>query len=146
MIIVVFLSVLLPLQASLTHARALGMAIGKSMIVATSVTDRIPLTSEWEKQPSYGDHHDHHRGAHSGGDMSSKPLPSTKSPGHHTSHQQSASACDSCAKCCLAGAAAPPMIGSQAPSAAAVRVTFSPASDTPSCFIPDGPERPPRCL
>ena len=134
--IIALLSLLLPLQTSIAYARAVGMTTGKAGLTASSVQ---PDATMPDSLPSAGHHHSDN--AHAGN--VAHPL---KTEVEHSSQQKSGNGCDSGAKCCLAGAAAPPMIWSQMARIASGRAPFSSPSYALSCFIPDGPERPPRCL
>jgi hypothetical protein len=139
-VIVVLLSLSLPLQGSLAYARAVSMTGGQALGSA-AVTKGISSLSAAAPEHAPHDEHHQHRNRTTG-----EPELTAKTADAHAAHQQSGNACDNCAKCCLAGAAAPPLIWPQAASIVAARVLFSPTPETPSCFIPDGPERPPRCL
>lgn len=140
-VIVGLLTLLLPLQASLAYARALAMTTGNAagMMAKPLASSRVSVTIP---------PHAHHSGADE--DPAVRAKPTSLSAGHHDSHHQSAAksgnACDNCAKCCLAGAVAPPLIWPQSAIIVAARAVYASTSDTLSCFIPDGPERPPRCL
>ncbi len=140
-VIVASLSLLLPIQASLAYARAVGMTAGSAMSMKATVVATVSLP----EQASHAEQHDHHHNLDAGTAVLAHPVTKVKAASPHASHSQSGNACDNCAKCCLAGAVAPPLIWPQAANVIAARVIFSPTSETPSCFIPDGPERPPRC-
>ncbi len=152
-LIIALISLLLPLQTSLASARAVSMAAAntKTLTVtmrAIAVEGKPPAIVQSEPAPSA--RHDEHAGhAHHLSDRAAvlaTPSLAIKAPAHPASHQQSGNACDSVAKCCFTGAAAPPTMWLQSASAVAARVIFTPSSDPLSVFVPDGPERPPRCL
>ena len=139
-IIVALISLALPLQASLVYARAVGMATGNTTGMAAAIVKTAQREDARVGHASHAEHHQHHNSSLEAG----KQV--LQAAGHQASHPQPGNPCDSCAKCCLAGAAAPPLIWPQAADVVAARVLFSASSDTSSCFIPDGLERPPRCL
>lgn len=148
LVIVALLSLAVPLQVSFAYARAVGMTAGKATLGATArvgmsvaVISAAKPKDALAEHASSAEHHHHYRS------LSAEPGKlAMKATGHPASHLTSGNACDSSAKCCLAGAAAPPLIWPQSADVVASRVHFSASSDTSSCFIPDGPERPPRCL
>lgn len=152
LIIVALLSLLVPLQGSLAYARSVSMA-GKMM-------DAQPAAAQpFAVQPfapaiavSAADAHHAHHGGHAGHGNNATAAhaghhqqahPAAKAPAVQP-HKHASNACDTCAKCCLAGAAAPPSVNLQSPDAAPMRIVFIRASASLSGFIPDGPERPPR--
>ena len=146
-VIIALLSVAVPLQASVSYARVVGMATGNAAGsttpgagVAAAVINAGQSGDTLAARASSAEHHHHLRNL-----PAQAGKQAVKAAGHHASHPPG-NACDNCAKCCLAGAAAPPLIWPQAADVIAARVLFSASSDTSSCFIPDGPERPPRCL
>lgn len=143
-VIVALLSLLLPLQTSLAYARAVGMMTVRA---ATATPERPALAQSPVATTEQGSHADHHHPRNQHADQGAKkPGHFVKAAGHPASHSPSGNACDTCAKCCLTGAAAPPLIWPQAAGIAATRALFIATSDTPSCFIADAPERPPRFL
>lgn len=148
-LMVVLLSLLLPLQASLAYARAVSMIACKSTATATGKeagANRMIVTKA-QHADALLEHASHAEHDHSPRNPASALNESViKTVNHHASHAPSTSACDNCAKCCLTGAAAPPLIWPHASDMVAASVLFSFTSDNPSCFFPDGPERPPRCL
>lgn len=155
-VIVALLSLAVPLQASLAYARAISMTNGTTDGMTTSkvrgsataiegmavavVHAALPADTQAE-QASPAEHHHRLRG-----EPAEMGKPAIQAAGHHVAHPKSGNACDNCAKCCLAGAAAPPLIWPQTADVVAARVLFAESSDIASCFIPDGPERPPRRL
>ena len=145
-VIIALLSVAVPLQASVSYARAVGMATGNA---ASSKTAGAGVAAAVINAGQSGDTLAAHASSTEHHHLRNLPAQAgkqaVKAAGHHAFHPPG-NACDNCAKCCLAGAAAPPLIWPQAADVIAARVLFSASSDTSSCFIPDGPERPPRCL
>ena len=144
LIIVALLSLLLPLQGTLAYARSVSMA-GKMMHVQPNM--QVMATSAAGRHAHlalHGDHAEHANNAantHAGHHQHMPPA--IKAPAVQL-HKHASNACDTCAKCCLAGAAAPPSVNLQSPDAAPVRIVFTRISASLSGFIPDGPERPPR--
>ena len=150
LIIVALLSLLLPLQGSLAYARSVSMA-GKMMDAQPAAAQPVAHALAVSAADGHHAHHAHH-GGHAGHGNNVTAAPA----GHHQqahsaakapavqSHKHASNACDTCAKCCLAGAAAPPSVNLQSPDAAPMRIVFIRASASLSGFIPDGPERPPR--
>lgn len=149
MLIVVLLSSALPLQASLAYARAVSLLACKPTTVATAMkTDSegmiVAQTQHADASVGHALQADHHHSPHHLASATMEAV--SKTANHHGSHASLANACDSCAKCCLTGAAAPPLVWPGALGMLAASKRFSLTSDKPSCFIPDGPERPPRYL
>ena len=148
-LMVVLLSLLLPLQASLAYARAVGMLACKSSDTATgreAGANRMIVTQAQHADTllEHASHAEHHHSLRHPASAVKEPV--IKTVNHHASHASPTSACDNCAKCCLTGAAAPPLIWPHTTDMVAASVLYSSTSDNPSCFFPDGPERPPRCL
>lgn len=52
--------------------------------------------------------------------------------------------CQTCAKCCLMAASAPPPVLNPTLAPAVTRAAFTPSADPAPAFLTDGPERPPR--
>lgn len=149
MLIVVLLSLALPLQASLAYARAVSMAACRPAGVAKGMetdTKRAVVTEAQHADDSQeqASHAEHHHSARNPASSATEPV--IKNTNHHAPHASSAKTCDNCAKCCLAGAAAPPLIWPHTAQMVVASVLFSSISDKLSCFVPDGPERPPRCF
>lgn len=148
-LIVVLLSLVLPLQASLAYARAVSMVACKPVGIAKVMeagTNRVVVTQAQHAGASteHASHAEHHHPLRNPASAATEPVIKAAKP--HAPHGSTANACDNCAKCCLAGAAAPPLIWPHTAEMVAASVLFSSTSDDLSCFVPDGPERPPRCL
>ena len=137
-VIIVLLCCLLPVQGALAFVRSVGMASHHAQalqaVALVTATDSVPGA----KHPT---HHNHHQ-AHQPGlllvDKSEKP------PAKSTLHSQAS--CTDCAKCCLAGAAAPPPNTIQPSAVSFVLSAVTPVSVEAVVRMPENPERPPRAF
>ena len=138
LLIVALLSLLLPLQGTLAYARSIAMA-GK-MMSEQSAAPAMTATSAHS-------HHGHHADSSSGMAVAASSHQDAqaviKAPVAQP-HKHASNACDNCAKCCLAGAAAPPSVNLSSVDVSPARIVYTRACASLSGFIPDGPERPPR--
>ena len=145
--IVALLSLLLPLQGALANARAVGMMANG--MAAGGHAQSIPVAGKSgaaSLESAIVDAHAGHHQPHASAAGASLLTGETK-PAHHADKgHRSGGVCDNFGKCCLAGAAAPPLLFPQTAGVAATRIAFTPSTDNVSCFIPDAPDRPPRNL
>lgn len=148
LLLIALLGLLLPLQGSLAYARSVAMMTGNA-------NAHMPASADLTQGAHFADHPAEHPLDHQAVQQTDHSLPAPPAgfsshahqhaaTAHQVAHKKIGNACDSCAKCCLTGAAAPPMLWSAAAGMTATRVVFFPSSAPLSCFIPDGPERPPR--
>ncbi len=148
LLIALFLSLLLPLQAgsALAHSVAMGAA-QRAAPVAAAATAPLQLAH------AIGMPHQHHAHAHHEHRQVKKapvgkPLAPHKSA-HANSHCGHCGHCVSGTTCnvtCFATAAAPPPAMPVIFSPSAMRLAHLPRMAPMAAFIPDGPERPPRHL
>ncbi len=152
--LIALLVLLLPLQGALASTRAVAMLSKGGAGSLLSVSAKATTAPVVQPEIALA-HAGHFPAAHhpTGAADHAGALPATTDVSHaaHAADsgqgdtpQRSGKGCDSVAKCCLAGAAAPPMRLPLTASVMATRVAFAAASDTLSCFVPDAPDRPPR--
>ena len=149
LLLIALLSLLLPLQGSLAYARSVAMMTGNANAQALPANANSAEDAQVADYPA--EHPLDHQAVHQTDHSLAAPPTGFASHAHqhavavhHVAHKKIGNACYSCAKCCLTGAAAPPVLWSAAADLTAARVVFFPSSAPLSCFIPDGPERPPR--
>ena len=149
-LLVMMLALLLPLQGSLAYARS-AATLGKLLPNPSAAgkpahaLNHYPLTAA-AAHAVHGAHsaHQHHPQHHSASAAHADAVAQDFTQSPPSPHKHASNACDNCAKCCLAGAAAPPSASLPSPDAPAVRIAFKPAASILRGFIADGPERPPR--
>lgn len=138
MLIALFLSLLLPLQAGSALARSVGMLSRHHVpAVATAAPLQLAHATGVPHQHDAHAHHQHHsvkKAALSGKDDAS----------HKTRHAKGS--CSDCGKCCVTAAVAPPPSLVPAFQPLAMRAAYVPFRAQFAAHVPDGPERPPRSL
>ena len=149
MLIAVFLSLLLPLQAGSALARSAAMASRHHAPAATAAAEaaRLAATAAAPLQlahavgvPHQHDAHAHHEHRHV-----KKSAPSGKDDGSHKARHAKGQ-CSDCGKCCMTAAVAPPPSLATSFQPPAMRAAWLPARARIAAHVPDGPERPPRSL
>ncbi len=157
-LLAVLLMLLLPLHSGAALARSAGMAARH--LVNGSVS--TPLSAQHQTGHAATHAHRHHAALPQTEPASSHHEPAATAHGAFTSGMQVHMAsiavadntsqhshaapgdCPNCAKCCLAGAAAPPPVIEPAIVMPVGGVLPSSVAADVNGFIPDGPERPPR--
>lgn len=138
--IAVFLSLLLPLQATSALVLAAGMpSRHPAPVVATAGAAPLQLAHAIGV-PHQHDAHAHHEHRHV-----KKAAPSGKDDGSHKTRHAKGN-CSDCGKCCVTAAVAPPPSLAAAFEPPAMRAVYLPHRARIAAHIPDGPERPPRHL
>jgi len=135
-LIIVLLCCLLPVQGTLAFVRSVGMASHhvQALQAVALATDTMPGANDQF-------HHNHHQAHHPGSlslDKSEKP------PAKSALH--SLASCTDCAKCCLAGAAAPPPAAIQPCEVSFVLSAICHLLVEAVVRPPENPERPPRAF
>lgn len=143
MLIVVFLSLLLPLQAGSAFARSAGMLSRHHAAapVAEAGANGAPL----QLAHAIGVPHQHGAHAHHEHRHVKKGAPSGKDDGSHKSRHAKGN-CSDCGKCCVTAAVAPPPSLAAGFEPPAMRAVHFPHRARIAAHVPDGPERPPRHL
>ena len=147
MLIAVFLSLLLPLQAGSALARSASMLARHhapaqataTMAAGTAAVESLQLAHA-TGTPHLHDAHAHHEHHHA-----KKAAPSGKDDASHKTRHAKGS-CSDCGKCCMTAAVAPPPARVAAFQPSAMRAAHLSSRALIAAHVPDGPERPPRFL
>ncbi len=142
--IAVFLSLLLPLQAGSALARSVSM-LSRHHAAAVAATGAESASAALQLAHATGMPHQHGVHAHHEQHHVKKAAPAGKDDGSHKSRHAKGS-CTDCGKCCMSAAAAPPPPLAADFQPYAVRVAYFPSRASIAAHVPDGPERPPRSL
>ena len=147
MLIAVFLSLLLPLQAGSALARSVGMlSRHHAPAVSTANQSAAPATQAPLKVAhAIGMPHQHGAHAHHEHHSVKKSAPSGKDDANHKTRHAKGQ-CSDCGKCCMTAAVAPPPALAAAYQPHATRAAWLPFRARIAAHVPDGPERPPRSL
>ncbi len=136
-LVALLLCALLPLQAGAALVRSTSMSASHAVRSASINMQRAaPL------DVATGDHAQHGHHSHQA-KPAAEHLPMPDAAPSHKQHHAKAE-CQSCAKCCLMAASAPPPVLTPALAPAVTRTAFIPSADPAPAFLTDGPERPPR--
>ncbi len=146
LLIAVFLSLLLPLQAGSALARSAGM-LARHQAPATATTAATGNTGAAPLQLAHaiGVPHQHDAHAHHEHHHVKKAAPSGKGEATHKARHAKGN-CSDCGKCCVTAAFAPPPSLAAGFESPAMRAAYVSSSARIVAHIPDGPERPPRSL
>ncbi len=144
MLIAVFLSLLLPLQAGSALARSAGM-LARHHAPATAAARAENSAAPLQLAHAIGVPHQHGAHAHHEHHQVKKAAPSGKDDGSHKTRHAKGN-CSDCGKCCVTAAVAPPpsLVAGFEPHA--TRAAYLSARALITAHVPDGPERPPRSL
>lgn len=154
MLIAVFLSLLLPLQAGSALARSVSMlsrhhapavAAGKGHATATAAVGAASTAAPLQLAHATGVPHQHGVQAHHEHHHVKKAAPSGKDDASHKTRHAKGH-CSDCGKCCVTAAVAPPPSIGASFQPHAVRAAYLPSRASIAAHVPDGPERPPRSL
>lgn len=144
MLIAVFLSLLLPLQAGSAFARSAGMLSRHHVAAPVAAADANPA-APLQLAHAIGVPHQHGAQAHHEHRHVKKAAPSGKDDGSHKS-RHAKSNCSDCGKCCVTAAVAPPPSLAASFEPTAMRAVHLSHRARIAAHVPDGPERPPRHL
>lgn len=147
LLIAIFLSLLLPLQAGSALARSVVMAAsGHPVPVAAAIAATAdPAQTPLQLAHATGVSHQHDAHAHHEHRHGKKSAPSGKNDGTHKSRHAQGQ-CNDCGKCCITAAVAPPPAVADTFQPSAMRAAWLPYRARIAVHVPDGPERPPRSL
>ncbi len=150
MLIAIFLSLLLPLQAGSALARSVGMlsrhhAPAVSTASTASTTAAPAAQAPLQVAHAIGVPHQHGAHAHHEGHHVKKSAPSGKDDGSHKARHAKGH-CSDCGKCCVTAAVALPPSLVSAVQPHVTRAAWLPFRERIAAHVPDGPERPPRSL
>ena len=137
-LIVVVLCCLLPVQGALAFVRSVGMASHHAQALQAVA---VAVAADIAPGVNHSIHHNHHQ-AHQPALLSVDKT--EKLPAKPSAHTQAS--CTDCAKCCLAGAAAPPPSSIQPSAVFFMLSAVTTLSVEVAIRMPDNPERPPRAL
>ena len=135
--VALMLCVLLPVQAGATLVRSTAMSAAHALKPA-AMPQAAPAPAVHTGQ------HAHHHAAFVHPAHQAKQDTVAVKSSHKERHAKAE--CQSCAKCCLLAASAPPPALGPAPAPAVARAAFVSSADPAPSFLTDGPERPPRSL
>ena len=150
LLLAVFLSLLLPLQAGSALARSVAMAASGHPVPAVAAMPATRLAANRTDappsltQPVGGSHpqaaHAHHAHHHV-----TKSPPSGKDENTHKIRHAKGH-CNDCGKCCMTAVVAPPPAVADSFQPSPTRASWLPYRLRITLHVPDGPERPPRSL
>ena len=137
-LIIVLLCCLLPVQGTLAFVRSVGMASHHAQALQPVALATATNMMAGANHSLHNNHHQAHNPESLSVDKSENP------PAKSGLHSQAS--CTDCAKCCLAGAAAPPPAAIQPRAVPFVLSAVRLASIEAALRLPENPERPPRAF
>lgn len=132
--VALLLCAVLPLQAGAALVRSTAMSASHALRAAPVVAQQ-----EASDAAAHHAHHGHHAQPADGARPQAVALPAASHKDRHAKAE-----CQTCAKCCLMAASAPPPVLNPTLAPAVTRAAFIPSADPAPAFLTDGPERPPR--